>query len=176
MTDILDELGNKWVKELGGNARYYHLDVSKESDWIKVSSEIQKQYGHVDIMFNNAGIIGLSDALGPQDPENASLASWHTIHSINLDGVFLGCKSGIALMKKQGGSIINMSSRSGIVGIPGAAAYASSKAAVRNHTKSVALYCAHQGYNIRCNSVHPGAILTPLWDEMLGKDVNHHLY
>lgn len=73
-------------------------------------------------------------------------------------------------MKKQGGSIINMSSRSGVVGIPGASAYASSKAAVRNHTKTVALYAAEQGYKIRCNSLHPGAILTPLWDPMLTKE------
>jgi len=71
-------------------------------------------------------------------------------------------------LKSRGGSIINISSRSGLVGIPGAAAYASSKAAVRNHTKTVALYCCEQGYNIRCNSVHPAAILTPMWEPMLG--------
>ena len=69
----------------------------------------------------------------------------------------------------QAASIINISSRSGLVGIPAAAAYAASKAAVRNHSKTVALYCAEQGYAIRCNSVHPGAILTPLWDAMLGE-------
>lgn len=75
----------------------------------------------------------------------------------------------ITAMKARGtGSIINISSRSGLVGIPGAAAYASSKAAVRNHTKSVALYCAQQGWRIRCNSIHPGAILTPMWEAMLG--------
>ena len=66
-------------------------------------------------------------------------------------------------------SIVNISSRSGLVGIPAAVAYASSKAAVRNHTKSVALYCAEKGYPIRCHSIHPGAILTPLWDAMLGE-------
>ena len=82
----------------------------------------------------------------------------------------LGCKYGIALMKARGGSIINMSSRSGVVGIPAACAYASSKAAVRNHTKTVALYAAEQGYQIRCNSLHPGAILTPLWEPMLGAE------
>lgn len=72
-------------------------------------------------------------------------------------------------MKAKGtGSIINMSSRSGLVGIPGAAAYAASKAAIRNHTKSVALYAAQQGWAIRCNSVHPAAILTGIWDPMLG--------
>ena len=69
---------------------------------------------------------------------------------------------------KGAGSIINISSRSGLVGIPGAAAYASSKAAVRNHTKTVALYCAEQGLKVRCNSIHPAAILTPIWEPMLG--------
>jgi NAD(P)-dependent dehydrogenase (short-subunit alcohol dehydrogenase family) len=72
-------------------------------------------------------------------------------------------------MRRTGaGSIINISSRSGMVGIPAAAAYASSKAAVRNHTKTVALYCAEQGLAIRCNSIHPAAILTPMWEPMLG--------
>jgi 3(or 17)beta-hydroxysteroid dehydrogenase len=72
-------------------------------------------------------------------------------------------------MKKRGGSIVNISSRSGFVGIPAAVAYGSSKASVRNHTKSVALYCAEKKYKIRCNSIHPAAIMTPMWDEMLGK-------
>ncbi len=87
----------------------------------------------------------------------------------NLDGVFLGCRHAIRAMRRTGaGSIINISSRSGMVGIPAAAAYASSKAAVRNHTKTVALYCAEQGLAIRCNSIHPAAILTPMWEPMLG--------
>ena len=81
----------------------------------------------------------------------------------------LGCKYAIQLMKANGGSIVNISSRRGIVGIPGAVAYASSKAAVRNHTKSVALHCTENGYKIRCNSVHPAAIMTPMWNEMLGE-------
>ena len=87
----------------------------------------------------------------------------------NLDGVFLGCRAAIGAMRRTGaGSIINMSSRSGMVGIPGAAAYAASTAAVRNHTKSVALYCAQQGLRVRCNSIHPAAILTPMWEALLG--------
>jgi NAD(P)-dependent dehydrogenase (short-subunit alcohol dehydrogenase family) len=72
------------------------------------------------------------------------------------------------MKRSNSASIINISSRSGIVGIPGAAAYAASKAAIRNHTKTVALYCCQQGYNIRCNSIHPAVILTPMWDPMLG--------
>ena len=168
VTDIQDDKGQEIAKEIKGE--YHHLDVSSESEWKSFSDIIAKKHGRLDISFNNAGIIGLNENLGPQDPENVSLESWHKIHSVNLDGVFLGCKYAIGLMKKHGGSIINMSSRSGVVGIPGAAAYASSKAAVRNHTKTVALYCAEKKYNIRCNSVHPGAILTPLWDPMLGDD------
>jgi NAD(P)-dependent dehydrogenase (short-subunit alcohol dehydrogenase family) len=103
------------------------------------------------------------------DPEHASLADWHAVHATNLDGVFLGCRAAIRAMRAAGrGSIINISSRSGMVGIPAAAAYASSKAAVRNHSKTVALYCAAQGLAIRCNSIHPAAVLTPMWEPMLG--------
>lgn len=168
VTDIQDDKGQELAKEIKGE--YYHLDVSSDAEWKALAEIVQKKHGRLDILFNNAGIIGFNEALGPQDPESASLESWHKVHSVNLDGVFLGCKYAIGLMKQNGGSIINMSSRSGIVGVPGAAAYASSKAAVRNHTKTVALYCAENKYNIRCNSVHPGAILTSLWDPMFGSD------
>ena len=78
----------------------------------------------MDVLVNNAGITGFLADFGPQDPEHASLEDWHRVHRVNLDGVFLGCKYGIEAMKARGGSIINVSSRSGIVGIPGAAAYA----------------------------------------------------
>ena len=165
VTDIMIEEGQAVADSIGGE--FYTLDVSTESAWQNVISSIKAEFGRLDILFNNAGITGLNEDLGPQDPENITLDAWHHVHKINLDGVFLGCKYGISLMKKYGGSIINMSSRSGIVGIPGASAYASSKAAIRNHTKTVALYCAEANYKIRCNSLHPGAILTPIWDPLL---------
>jgi 3(or 17)beta-hydroxysteroid dehydrogenase len=168
ITDILEAEGRAVAAQIKGE--FYRLDVSDESNWKALFDMIQKKHGRLDILFNNAGITGLNENIGPQDPEHISLDAWHRVHHVNLDGVFLGCKYGIALMKAKGGVIINMSSRSGMVGIPGASAYASSKAAIRNHTKTVALYCAEQGYNIRCNSVHPGAILTPIWDPMLGTD------
>ena len=166
LSDINDIKGQMESDKLGKYAHYLHLDVSKESDWITAKDTIKE----LDVVINNAGITGFFESSGPHDPVNLDLESWHTVHKTNLDGVALGCKYGIAMMKNShAASIVNISSRSGIVGIPAATAYASSKAAVRNHTKSVALYCAEQAYKIRCNSIHPGAILTPMWDAMLGE-------
>ncbi|MDQ7020074.1 MAG: SDR family oxidoreductase, partial [Robiginitomaculum sp.] len=124
----------------------------------------------LDVLVNNAGITGFENGPINHDPEHASLADWRAVHAVNTDGTFLGCRYGIAAMRgRPSGSIINISSRSGMVGILAAAAYAASKAAIRNHSKTVALYCAQNGLNIRCNSIHPAAILTPMWEPMLGE-------
>ncbi|MET1115807.1 MAG: glucose 1-dehydrogenase [Comamonas sp.] len=169
VTDINDELGARLAVTLGERARYLPLDVRSEDDWQRVLARVLQERGRLDVLVNNAGITGFEQGAVAHDPENASLAHWQAVHRTNLDGVFLGCKHAIRAMRRHGtGAIINISSRSGLVGIPGAAAYASSKAAVRNHTKSVALYCAEQGLKVRCNSIHPAAILTPLWEPMLG--------
>jgi len=168
ISDINDSLGQATAKEIGGDCIYIHLDVSNEDDWKQAISIITGQFGKLNILVNNAGITGFEEGFGPQDPENASLDSWRKVQSVNSDGTFLGCKYAIQTMKLSEGSIINISSRSGLVGIPGASAYAASKAAVRNHTKTVALYCCQQGYRIRCNSLHPAAILTTMWEPMLG--------
>lgn len=168
-TDIDDAAGLASLRSLGSRAQFHHLDVREEPDWQRVIQHALAEHGRLDVLVNNAGTTGFDLDLGPQDPEHASLDAWRAVHATNLDGVFLGCKYGIAAMRPRGaGSIINMSSRSGLVGIPAAAAYASSKAAIRNHTKTVALYCAEQGLAIRCNSLHPAAILTRMWEPMLG--------
>lgn len=168
LSDIEREKGQLAAAAIGANASFVYLDVTSEQDWIDAMQAIAKAHGHFDILINNAGITGFMEASGPFDPEHVSMDTWRKVHSTNLDGVMLGCKHAISLMKSADrASIVNISSRSGLVGIPGAAAYASSKAAVRNHTKSVALYCAQQSYPIRCNSIHPGAILTPMWEAML---------
>ena len=184
LSDINDDKGKQACDEINVTrqqwhkskpAEYLHLDVSSEDDWQSAAQYIQSQYHRLDILVNNAGITGFLETTGAHDPEHLDMASWHKVHQVNLDGVALGCKTAIGLMKNcakdksSSASIVNVSSRSGMVGIPLAAAYASSKAGVRNHSKSVALYCAQNGYGIRCNSIHPAAIYTPMWDAMLGK-------
>jgi 3(or 17)beta-hydroxysteroid dehydrogenase len=163
VADIDTQEGAKTAHDIKGE--FIELDVALEKSWAALAA----RYPAIDIVVNNAGITGFEDGPGPHDPEHASLQEWHRVHAVNLDGCFLGCRYAIGAMRAKGaGSIINMSSRSGLVGIPGATAYASSKAAIRNHTKSVALYCAGQGLNIRCNSIHPAAILTPMWEALIG--------
>lgn len=164
LTDIDVEAGQAAAREIG--CRFHKLDVAEEVDW----ETLARIAPAIDVMVNNAGITGFEDgAPGPHDPEHASLAEWRRVNAVNMEGTFLGCRYAIRAMKQAGkGSIINMSSRSGVVGIPGAAAYAASKAAIRNHSKSVALYCAQQGWRVRCNSVQPAAILTPMWEALLG--------
>ncbi len=167
VTDIDAARGRATAEAIG--ATFARLDVASEADWENIAA----RFPAIDVLVNNAGITGFEGpfdgAPPPHDPEHASLADWRAVHAVNLDGTFLGCRYAIRAMRAKGaGSIINISSRSGLVGIPMAAAYASSKAAIRNHTKSVALYCAGQGLNLRCNSIHPAAVMTPMWEPMLG--------
>lgn len=163
VTDINDAEGQATADAIG--AAYHHLDVRNEADW----KAMRAAHPRLDILVNNAGITGFESGELVQDPEKASLDAWRAVHAVNLDGTFLGCQTAINAMKESGaGSIINIASRSGLVGIPGAAAYASSKAAIINHTRTVALYCAQQGWAIRCNAIAPAAILTPIWEPMIG--------
>jgi len=178
VTDVREALGRATAERCGAQAEFERLDVREERDWERVVASTLERHGRLDIVVNNAGVTGfesVEQGIAPpaHDPERATLADWHAVLATNLDGVFLGCRYAIRAMRAHpplgaGGSIVNISSRSGLVGIPAAAAYAASKAAVRNHTKSVALYCAEQGLPIRCNSVHPAAVMTPMWDFMLG--------
>jgi NAD(P)-dependent dehydrogenase (short-subunit alcohol dehydrogenase family) len=169
LSDVRDDECRSAAAGLGPRATFVHLDVRQERDWVRATAEILERHGRLDVLVNNAGVTGLEGGeVG--DPEHLSLEHWRAVMATNLDGVMLGCKYGVQAMRPSGrGSIINMSSRSGIVGMAGAAAYAASKAGVRNHTKTVALWCAQAGLAIRCNSVHPAAILTPMWEPLLGQ-------
>ncbi len=170
LTDIRDEAGRNAAEALGPNAVYERLDVRLESDWQRCVDTLLARHGRLDILVNNAGITGFEEFPQPHDPEHATLEAWRAVFATNAEGTLLGCKHAIRAMRPAGtGSIINLSSRSGVVGIPRATAYAASKAAVRHHTKSVALYCAEEGLRIRCNCIQPAAILTPMWDPVLGE-------
>ena len=163
ITDLNAELGRS-IQESSSSISFIAHNVTVESDWKKVLESVSKQYGKIDILVNNAGILATEDR---QQIENTSLEQWRAVHSVNSDGVFLGCKHGIAVMKKTGGTIINMSSVAGIMGSPSLIAYGASKAAVRQLTKSVAIHCGQKNYKIRCNSVHPGIILTTMGDQVM---------
>jgi NAD(P)-dependent dehydrogenase (short-subunit alcohol dehydrogenase family) len=145
-----------------GDALFLPLDVTREDDWIAATDKIVGDLGRLDILVNNAGVALMRDI------EATSLDDWHQVMAVNLDGVFLGCKHAVRVMKERGGgSIINLSSVAGIIGYGSLAAYCASKGGVRLLTKSVALHCARKGYDIRCNSVHPSFVDTPMLQGMV---------
>jgi NAD(P)-dependent dehydrogenase (short-subunit alcohol dehydrogenase family) len=169
ISDVNDSKGLALKEEFSERIDYLHLDVSKESEWQAAYQSIQQQHQRLDILVNNASITG-AETTGLHNPERLELESWHQVHAINSDGMALGCKYGIKLLKMSpAASLINLSSRAGLIGVSRMSSYAASKALVRNHSKSVALYCAEKGYPIRVNCLFPGAILTPIWDPMLGE-------
>ena len=162
MTDINLEEGRQQAEKLGANATFLKLDITEEEEWISVLDETVKRFDRLDILVNSAGMVLIADV------EQITLEDWRKVHAVNLDGTFLGCKHGVRVMKKFGaGSIINLSSVSGMIGGFNLAAYNSSKGAVRMLTKSVALHCARAGYGIRCNSIHPTFIETPMLESMI---------
>ena len=162
ITDIDDLRGKDVVARIakaGGKAHYLNHDVRDEAAWPGVIAEAEKRFGRLDIMVANAGI-GIMAPIA-----SMTLADWQKQQSINLDGVFLSVKHAIPALKKQGGgSIVLMSSIAGLRGAPGLAAYSATKGGVRLLAKSVAL--EHAADNIRCNSVHPGIIATPIWEKI----------
>ena len=142
---------------------FLEQDVCDEQRWIQVIGEIEQRFGRLNTLVNNAGILGPLTAVSPED---TPLDLWRRVFAVNVEGVFLGCRAAIPAMRRAGsGSIINISSIAGLRASPYATAYGASKAAVRHLTKSVAQHCAERKFNIRCNSVHPGDVRTPLWDK-----------
>ena len=142
------------------------LDVTSESDWQRVVEAIGASAGRLDGLVNAAGIAPLGTV------EATDYATWRKVMAVNLDGTFLGCKYGLALLKSGGGSIVNISSVSGIVGGHNLAAYNASKGGVRLLTKSVALHGARLSPQVRCNSVHPTFIEGPMTDELFRQVAN----
>lgn len=162
LTDVNDSAGKKAAaainkKYKNKRAHYIHHDVASEKNWKSVIASIKRRSKRLDVLVNNAGVVVVAT------PETTTLKEFRFANSIMSEGVFLGCKYAIPLMKeKGGGSIINMSSVASHVGYPVFFAYSAAKGAVRSMTKSIAVHCQAMGYNIRCNSVHPSSIDTPM--------------
>ena len=166
VTDIQDHLGGEVVggiQKAGGKAEYLHHDVTSEDAWVDVVGQVKARHGRLDILVNNAGI-GIGGSV-----LDMTLEAWRKQTAVNLDGVFLGTKHSIPLMRQGGGgSIINISSVAGLKGAPTLAGYCATKGGVRLFTKAVAMECANAKDGIRVNSVHPGIIETPIWVGVMG--------
>jgi len=144
------------IRTGGGEAHFVRHDVTDEVSWLDAIGAALEAFGRLDILVNNAGI-AFAKPVGEM-----TLAEWRRVMAVNLDGVFLGTREAVRVMRRTGGgAIVNMSSASGLVGSPLASAYCASKGAVRLFTKAVALEVAGDG--IRVNSIHPGGVRTPIW-------------
>ncbi len=167
VTDIDEPSGKAVVAEIegsGGEAVFLHLDVADPAQWETVVANVRRRFGKLNVLVNNAGI-----AIA-EDPEHCSLDAYRRQNAIMNEGVFLGCKTALPLMKESGGgSIINMSSIASHLGYPVFFAYSAAKGAVRSLSKALAVHCQMQGYQIRVNTIHPGAIDTPMLDQTVAQ-------
>jgi 3(or 17)beta-hydroxysteroid dehydrogenase len=161
ITDIDERAGRELERALNagapGSALFLPQDVSNETRWQEVFAATRERFSGLHILVNNAGMVVTGT------PESATLEQFHTHLRVMTDSVFLACKYGIPLLRDSGGgSIINMCSTATHLGYPVFYAYSAAKGAVRSMTKSIAVHCQMSGYNIRCNSIHAGAIETPM--------------
>jgi NAD(P)-dependent dehydrogenase (short-subunit alcohol dehydrogenase family) len=165
-TDLQEERSRDLVAEIeatGGRAEFVPHDVTHEDAWVRVVGHVRARYARLDILLNNAGI-GLTSPV-----TEMSLVDWRRQTAVNIDGVFLGTKHCLPLMRDSGGgSVINVSSIAGLKASPNASGYCATKAAVRYFTKSVALECAALKDGVRVNSIHPGIVETAIWDTLIG--------
>ena len=157
LTDLNEKDGDTVAAQIGENALFVKHDISSEDGWKEVIARTEERFGGVDILVNNAAIL-IGGTI-----EDTTLENWQKIQRVNSDGYFLGCKYGYAAMKKRGGgSIVNMSSMAGIGGVSSFCAYSASKGAVAALTRSIAAYSRFHHIPIRCNSIHPDGIRTPM--------------
>ena len=155
MTDIDADRGSELAAQFG--AMFLPQDVASEVRWAEVMDVVKAEYGRLDGIVNNAGIAPIADI------ETTTTDMWRKTLAIHLDGTYFGCQAAIKLMKESGGgSIVNMSSTAALVGIPDYLAYSAAKGGIRAMTKAIAVHCRRAKLRIRCNSVHPGSINTPM--------------
>jgi len=156
LTDV-NELGEATARDLGGDALFVRQDVRDEGQWRGLIATVMERFGRLDVLVNNAGVL-VSD-----DIETATVEDWRFVQSVNVEGTFLGCKHAIPAMRANGGgSIVNVSSTTAILGFPSAPAYTASKGAVQALTRSIAVYCLTRGYGIRCNAIYPHLAESPM--------------
>ena len=164
IADINEEGAQKIAQEIGAQAHAVALDVSDEKQWQTALNQANEMMDGISILVNNAGIGGGGTV------EETDFETWKHVMAVDADSVFLGCKYALPLMKPHSpGAIVNISSIAGLIAGHNMAAYNAAKAAVWLLTKSVALHCARQGYDIRCNSVHPTFINTPILQNMAAR-------
>ena len=155
MTDIDAVRGADLAAQLG--ATFLRQDVADEGRWTEVMDIVKAEHGRLDGIVNNAGIAPIADI------EATTTDMWRQTLAVHLDGTYFGCRAAIQLMKESGGgSIVNMSSTAALVGIPDYLAYSAAKGGIRAMTKAIAVHCRRAKLGIRCNSVHPGSINTPM--------------
>ncbi len=156
LADINTEQGERAAADVPG-AEFAQLDVTREAAWIELIDSVVARHGRLDVLVNCAGIVELASI------EDTTEDIWRRVNAVGTDGTFFGCKHALRVMKQAGrGSIINMCSTASIQGGPGIFAYAASKSAIRGMTKSVAVHSVQNGFGVRCNSVHPGNMETPM--------------
>jgi len=156
ITDV-DEKGGRELARTAPGIEFVEQDVRDESGWQRLVADVVKRHGRLDVLVNNAGILHVGD------PVTSDLTEWRHMFAVNMEGTMLGCKYALpALIESGGGSIINMSSIAAKSGLYFFAGYCATKGAIAAYTKSVAVYCAQNKLNIRCNSIHPGGIDTPI--------------
>ena len=160
MADVAEAQGREQASRLEG-VSYHYLDVTEERGWEALVDAVLAEHGRLDVLVNCAGVVQLASI------ENTTEEIWRKVNAVGTDGTFYGCKHALRAMKPAGaGSIINMCSTASIQGGPNIFAYAASKSAIRGMTKSVACLSTQEKYGIRCNSVHPGNMETPMLRNM----------
>jgi 3(or 17)beta-hydroxysteroid dehydrogenase len=162
ISDVNEDAGRALAKKIDG--QFVRHDVRSEDDWKAAIAHTIASYGKLDVLINNAGIAIVADI------EETTLEQFKLIQAIHTEGTFLGCKYGVAAMKSHGGSIINISSMSALRAYPIFLSYSTAKGAIRAMSRAVAAHCQDKGYGIRCNTIFPGVINTPLVTAAIGGD------
>jgi 3(or 17)beta-hydroxysteroid dehydrogenase len=144
------------AQTIGAGAVVLQLDVTSEAEWIAVLQEVDRRFGRLDVLVNNAGVVRMGSI------EQCSLEDWRLVNAVCAEGTFLGCKHALPLLARGGGSIINIASLAGLRGVPDVIAYSGAKGAIRAMSKSIAVHCGVRRNGVRCNSIYPGGMETPM--------------